>query len=120
MSHEKHREGGEGRGGALFLLMSTQPPQDSWASTVGRSTALPSLSAEPTCPVSLHSQPSMKTTTAIYGILKPDSMGIRELEGLAKERPGQRGGMAMQKARSRAVSRPAPARQGPGPSVDLR
>lgn len=88
MSPEKHREGGwgrKGRGGALFLLMSTQPPQDSWASTVGRSAALPPLSTEPICPVSLHSQPSVKTTTAIYGIVKPDSMGIRELEGLAKE-----------------------------------
>lgn len=75
----------------MFLLMSTQLPQDDfWASAVDRSTALPPLSVVPTCPMSLHLETSMKTTTAIHGIVKQDSMGIRELKGLAKERTGQR------------------------------
>lgn len=118
MSPEKHREGGRGWG-VLLLLMSTQPPQDSWASAVGRSTALPPLSTEPTCPVSLHSQPSMMTTTAIYGIVKPDGIGIRELKGLAKERPGQRGQNENTKGQEQGCLPPAPPQQGPGPSVDL-
>lgn len=57
--------------GAVFLLMSTRTPQDdSWASAVDMSTALPPLSTVLTCPVSLYSETSVLTTAAIHGVVK--------------------------------------------------